>query len=74
MKVAKQLATRTVGTTKRSAKPITKKEKAMAARAPRKRQVLREIRSVAKAKAKKRMRGRPVRAPWVARKAWSNYD
>jgi hypothetical protein len=73
MKVAEQLAMNTVGTTKRRAKPITKKEKVRAARVPRKRQVLRETRSVVVAKAKKRMRGRPVRAPWVVRKAYIAY-
>jgi hypothetical protein len=69
MKVAEQLAMKTVGTTKRSAKPSTKKENARAARRPRNRQVERETRSVAVAKARKRVRGRPVKAPWVARKA-----
>jgi hypothetical protein len=69
MKVAEQLAMKTVGTTKRRAKPRTKKENARAARRPRKMQVERETRSVVVAKATKRTRGRPVRAPWVARKA-----
>ena len=70
MKVAEQLATKTVGTTKRKAKPRTKEENAKAARRPKKRQVERETRRVAAAKAKKRTSERPVRAPWVARKAW----
>ena len=70
MKVAEQLATKTVGTTKRRAKPRTKEENTRAARRPKKRQVERETRRVAAAKAKKRTSERPVRAPWVARKAW----
>jgi hypothetical protein len=69
IKVAEQLAMKTVGTTKRSAKPSTKKEKVRAARRPRKRQVERDTRSVTVARAKKRMSGRPVKAPWVVRKA-----
>lgn len=71
MKVAEQLAIKTVGTTKMRAKPTTMKVKAREARRPSSRQVVSETRRVVVAKATKRIRGRPARTACVARKAAS---
>lgn len=69
MKVAEQLAKNMVGTTKRRAKPTTKKVNAREARRPSRRQVVRDTSSVVVAKARKRTNGMPVSAIWTARKA-----
>lgn len=71
MKVAEQLAMNTVGTTKSREKPTTKKVTLRETSSPRKRQVARETRRVAAAKATKRTRGMPVNAAWVVRKAFA---
>lgn len=60
MKVAEQLAMKTVGTTKISAKPTTKSVKTREVRRPSRRQVMRETRSVVVANARKRTMGRPA--------------
>lgn len=70
MKVAEQLAMTTVGTTKSNAKPTTKKVMVSEAMRPRRRQVVRQTRRVAAAKARKRTMGRPANAAWVVRKAY----
>lgn len=74
MKVAEQLARKMVGTTNRRAKPTRKNVKARAARRPRRRHVVRDTRRVVVAKERKRTRGSPISAAWVARKAWDCYQ
>jgi len=69
MKVAEQLATMTVGMTKRSAKPTTRKVVAKEMKRPRRRQVVKETSSVVTIKAMKRTSGRPTKAAWVVTKA-----
>jgi hypothetical protein len=62
MRVAAQLARKSVGTTKMSAIPMAKKEKVMETRRPKNRQVDTETRIVVAAKARKRANGMPVSA------------
>lgn len=65
--LAVQLPMKTMGTTKRRAKPVVKKVNRRAAMTPRKMQVMREAARVAMAKARNRRIGRPARAVWAAR-------
>ena len=62
MKVTEQLATMTVGMTKRSAKPTTRKVVDKETKRPRRRQVVKETSSVVTINAMKRISGRPTKA------------